>query len=199
MGYKRVLPMLYETYSRIAVGAVLEPDATHELTRSFHVSLGLEPDATLAEVHATLLDAAPKHKKLVLPRIRYELEFERYVDGRWDIDCAIGGVTDGGVDGTRGYVFVGVRIEQWEAIETEEQPHLAGRPRVLKKGDLSAGSDFSKQIGDEHKKPIDHAARMFQRARKDIDLDAGRRLRSLPTRERDVYWALVRWLVPRPG
>lgn len=191
--------MLYETYSRIAVGAVLEPDATHELARGFAVSLGLEPDASLVEVHAALLDAAPKHKQKVAPRVRYELEFERYVDERWDVNCVIGGVTDGGVDGTRGYVFVGVRIAEWDDVARDESPHLASRPRTLQKGDLSAGSDFSKQAGREHKKAIDHAARMFQRARKDIEADAMKRLRPLPTRERDVYWALVRWLVPRTG
>ena len=191
--------MLYEIYTRIAVGAVLETDATHELVRGFHVSLGLEPDATLAEVHARLLEQALKHKRNVDPRVRYELEFERYVDERWDIDCSIGGVSDGGVDPTRGYVFVGIRIEQWEDVMHDHSPHLSGRPKTLSKGDLSAGSDFLKHIGHEHKKPIDHAARMFRRARKEIDLDAMKRVRSLPTRERDVYWALTRWLVPKPA
>jgi hypothetical protein len=191
--------MLYEIYTRIAVGAVLEPDATHELVRGFHVSLGLEPDATLVEVHERLLEQALKHKRNVDPRVRYELEFERYVDERWDIDCAIGGVTDGGVDGTRGYVFVGIRIDGWEDVMHDHSPHLSGRPKTLAKGDLSAGSDFLKHIGPDHKKEIDHAARMRRRARKEIDLDAMKRVRALPTREREVYWALIRWLVPKPA
>ena len=110
-----------------------------------------------------------------------------------------GGVSDGGVDGARGYVFVGIRIEQWEDVMHDHSPHLSGRPKTLAKGDLSAGSDFLKHIGPDHKKEIDHAGRMRRRARKEIDLDAMKRVRSLPTREREVYWALIRWLVPKPA
>lgn len=187
--------MLYETFHRIAVGAVVETDAARALVAEFLASLGLEPDADVAAVHARLAEEAPKHRKKVAPRVRFELAFEAFVDAKWDIDCAIGGVSDGGVDTGRGYVFVGVRIEQWESTGPDENPHLAGRPRVLKKGDLSAGSTFAHDVGPAHRKVIEHAGRMFQRARKDIEGDAMKRLKALPVRSREPEWALVRWLV----
>ena len=191
--------MLYEIFHRIAAGSVLESDAAKELVRDFHTSLGLEADASVAEVHARLLEDTPKHKRKEPARQRYELAFESFVDARWDIDCAIGGVSDGGVDPVRGYVFVGVRIEQWEEVTVDENPHLASRPRSLRKGDKSPGSTFAHTIGAAHKKVLEHAGRMFQRARKDIEGDAVRRLKPIPVRNRDIDWAYIRWLVPRPA
>ena len=55
----------------------------------------------------------------------------------------------------------------------------------------------TRAMGSEAKKPMEHAAKMFQRARVMIEGDARTRLKSLPVlRQRDPSWALVRWLVP---
>lgn len=188
--------MIYEAYIRICVGAVLEPDATAGLVARFHQSLGLDAACSLAEVHEALRETAPKHKLHQPDRMRYELAFEAFVDGYWDVDCAIGGLTDGGVDPVRGYVLVGVRIEDIESVGRDDMPALSGRPRWLRKGDLTAGSDLSRELGPDAYKPFTHAGRMYQRAAKEIMADTIKRTQRLPiSKQHDPDWALVKWLV----
>lgn len=192
--------MLFEIYTRVCVGLPVETEAARTLRDEFHTSLGLSADAPVAEVHARLLDDAPKHKRNEADRVRYERAFGEFVDKRWDVDCAIGGLTDGGVDPQRGYLFVGVRIEDMEDVARDDMPALAGRPQWLRKGDLTMGSDLAHKLGDHHRKVFVHAARMYQRANKMILTDAQKRLKALPVvRQREVDWALVRWLVPVKG
>lgn len=189
--------MLFETYHRICVGLPLETDAAHALRARFHAHLGLEPDASTEAVYARLADDLPRHRSNEPDRVRYELALEAFVDKLWDVDCAVGGMSDGGFDPSKGYLFVGVRVEQWERTAHDDQPAASTRPLWVKKGDLSVGSDLARAMGSEAKKPMEHAAKMFQRARVMIEGDARTRLKSLPVlRQRDPSWALVRWLVP---
>lgn len=193
----RALPMLFETYHRICVGLPLENDAAHALRARFHAHLGLEPDASTEAVYARLAEDLPRHRQNEPDRARYELALEAFVDKLWDVDCAIGGMSDGGFDPSKGYLFVGVRVEQWARTAHDDQPAAATRPQWLKKGDMSVGSDLSRALGTEAKKALDHASKMFQRARVMIEGDARVRLKTLPVlRQRDPSWALVRWLVP---
>ena len=188
--------MIYETYIRICVGAVLETEAAVELVKRFHQSLELSPDCSVEQVHEALRYMAPRHKLHESDRQRYELAFEAFVDKVWDVDCAIGGVSDGGVDTDKGYVFVGVRVEDIESVGREDMPHLAARPRWLKKGDLTAGSDLSKELGPDAYKEFTHAGRMYQRANKEIMLDVRKRIGPLSiSKQHEPGWALVRWLV----
>lgn len=189
--------MLYEIYHRFCVGLPLEPDAAQSLRARFHAHLGVSPDARVDEVYARLRDDLPRHKRNEPDRQRYELALEAFIDDLWAVDCAIGGVSDGDFDPSRGYLFVGVRVEQFERVIREDQPAGAYRPQWLKKGDLSPGSEFLRDLGPEAKKPVEHAGRMFHRARLMIEGDARTRLKSLPvSRQREPDWAQVRWLVP---
>lgn len=190
--------MLYEIYHRFCVGLPLEPDAAAALRARFHAHLGLGPDASVDAVYARLREDLPRHKRNEPDRLRYELALESFVDTLWDVDCALGGVSDGDFDPSRGYLFVGVRVEQFERVARDDQPAAAARPQWVKKGDLSPGSDFLRELGPEAKKPVEHAGRMFHRARLMIEGDTRTRLTSLPvSRQREPGWAHVRWLVPR--
>lgn len=188
--------MLFEIYHRICVGLPLEPAATEALVQGFHRSLGVAPDAAVSEIHALLRFDARRHEKHITDRIRYERAFEAYVDQLWDVDCAIGGHTEGGVEPGRGWVFVGVRVEQFESTQKDEMPALATRPRWLKKGDLTINSDFSRSLPPESEKPFRHACTALGRASKMIIGDAITRLKKLPVvRQREPDWAYIRWLV----
>lgn len=188
--------MLFEAYNRICVGLPLESTATTALVKGFHESLGLEPQAKLSDIHDKLRFEAKRHEVNIADRVRYELAFEAYVDQLWDVDCAIGGHTEGGVEPGHGWVFVGVRVEQMQEIISDEMPALASRPRWLKKGDLTIGSDYAKTMSPETVKPFLHACKAYQRASKMIIGDATVRLKNLPVvRQREPDWALVRWLV----
>jgi len=192
--------MLFEVYQRICVGLPLEAESLGPLVAGFHRSLSLPDEAPLAAVHEALRHDLPRHDKGIESRVLYEKAFETYVDQLWDVDCAIGGVTDGGVDPPRGWVFLGVRVEGMEEVAHDAMPALAGRPRWLKKGDLTTGSDLAKSLGTQHRKAFDHAARAYGRATKMIVGDAHTRLRALRVvRGHDPDWALIRWLVALPG
>ncbi|MEZ4393003.1 MAG: hypothetical protein R3A48_18100 [Polyangiales bacterium] len=189
--------MLYEIYHRICVGLPVEPDAAQAVVARFHARLGLEPSASASEVYARLSEGVPRHKLNDPDRQRYELALEAFVDEVWSVDCAIGGVSDGIFDPTRCFLFVGVRVEQFERVVRDEQPAAASRPQWLRKGDLSPGSEFLRGLGPEAKKPVEHAGRMHHRARLMIEGDARTRLKSLPvSRQREPGWAQLRWLVP---
>lgn len=188
--------MIYEAYIRICVGAVIETEATAELVVRFHQSLGLDPDCAVADVHEALRELSPKHKLHESDRVRYERAFEAFVDKLWDVDCAIGGLSDGGVDPARGYVFVGVRVEDLERVGRDDMPALSGRPRWLRKGDLTAGSDLARELGPDAYKEFTHACRMYQRAHKEIMNDTLKRTARLPlSKQHDPGWAMVTWLV----
>lgn len=189
--------MLYEIFHRICVGLPVEPDATRALLARFHASLGMPVDADAAAVYARLRDGLARHKLNDPDRARYELALEAFVDELWSVDCAVGGVSDGIFDPARCFLFVGVRVEQFERVVRDEQPAAASRPQWLRKGDLTPGSDFLRELGPEAKKPIEHAGRMHHRARLMIEGDARMRLKKLPvSRQREPGWAQVRWLVP---
>jgi hypothetical protein len=188
--------MMYEVYARICVGAVLEPDAARDLLERFHQSLGLEPQAKAQEVYRRLWEEAPKHKRHEPDRDRYERALEAFVDGLWDVDCAVGGVSDGGLDPDRGYLFVGVRIEDFAFTVRDEQPAAASRPTLLRSGDLTPGSAFSRTLGPDAHKAFHHAAKMHQRAARQIVHDARTRIAPLPVlHHQEPAWALVRWLL----
>ncbi|MBI5516514.1 MAG: hypothetical protein HY909_22205 [Deltaproteobacteria bacterium] len=188
--------MMYEVYARICVGAQAEPDAARDLLERFHQGLGLAPQAKTPEVFARLREEAPKHKQHEPDRARYERALEAYVDGLWDVDCAIGGVSDGTLDPLRGYLFVGVRVEDFAFSEKDDLPAAATRPTWLRSGDLSPGSAFSHTLGPDSHKAFHHAAKMHQRAARPIARDAQKRLEALPVlRHQEPSWALVRWLV----
>lgn len=188
--------MIFENFIRICVGAPLEVEAAKDLAARFHSSLGFEGSPSVADVYARLRDDAPRHKRSEPDRLRYELAFEKFVDDLWDVDCAIGGVSEGLLDVTRGYVFVGVRVDGFERNIKEEMPARAGRPRWLRKGDVSAGSDLTRELGPDAKKAMDHAAHMYKRATKEVVGDARKRLRPLPvSKQHEPGWALVEWLV----
>jgi hypothetical protein len=193
--------MLYEVYQRICVGLPLEADAVAGLVAGFHRSLSLPDDARLEAVHEALRFDLARHETNTPDRELYERAFEAYVDQLWDVDCAIGGLTDGGVDPPRGWVFLGVRVETLEPeVGHDAMPALAGRPRWLKKGDLTTGSDLARQLGPRHAKTFNHAARAYARASKMIVGDAHKRLAPLRVvRGHDPDWALLRWLVALPG
>ncbi len=192
--------MIYEVRARICVGGLLESEAVEALVARFHAHLGLDPDATVEEVHARLRDECPKHRLHESDRTRYIEAFDAFVDEVWDVNCAIGGVSEGGVDPSRCHVFVGIAIEDFEWSARIDMPAQVSRPRWLKKGDLSAGSDFSRELGVEAHKAFVHASKMYQRARLQIFGDAKTRTASLPvSKQHEIDWALVKWLVPRYG
>lgn len=188
--------MLFEIYHRICVGLPLEPAATEALVQGFHRSLGVAPEAAVSEIHALLRFDARRHEKHITDRIRYERAFEAYVDQLWDVDCAIGGVSAGGLDPDRGYLLVGVRVEDFDYSVRDDQPAATQRPRALRKGDLSMGSDFAHELGPDAHKAFSHAAKMYQRAGKEIVRDATGRTAKLPlARGDEPAWCYVRWLV----
>lgn len=192
--------MIYEVFTRIMVGLPVTQAAATEVLSGFHADLGLEPDAPVDAAYAALAEAAPRHKRNEPDRQRYELALEAHVDARWDVDCALVGVSDGGLDPKRCQLWVGVRVEQWEHTTRADMPAQLVRPKVLRKGDLSAGSDLARALGVDVKKQFDHAARMFQRARMQIEGDAITRTKTLPTsRQHEVDWWLLRWIVPVKG
>lgn len=192
--------MIYEVYTRIMVGLPLAPGALAEVMKGFHRSLGLDEAASLADVHAALHDAAPRHKRHEPDRERYERALEAYVDGLWSVDCAIAGVSEGEAHPTRCQLWVGVRVEQMEHTTRVDMPAQFVRPRPLKKGDLSMGSDLAHELGPDMHKEFRHAVAMFQRARVMIEGDAVTRTKGLPTsRQHDVGWAMLRWIVPVKG
>ena len=178
------------------MGAPTELAGTQEILTGFHASLGLDPDAKLAAVYARLREDTPKHKLHESDRWRYERAFENFVDALWNVDCAIGGLSAGGIEPARCYVFVGVYIEGIEHNERDDSPAASTRPRWLKKGDLTMGSDLAKELGPDAAKEFRHAAQMYRRANKEILTDATTRVARLPvSRQHDPSWALVRWLV----
>jgi hypothetical protein len=132
--------MIYECYTRIMVGLPLAQNALPEVSKGFLASLGLDADASEADALTALRDAAPRHKRNVPDRERFELAFESWLDERWSVDCAIGGVSAGGFDPKACQVWVGVRVEQFEHTAKVDMPAQYVRPRVLKKGDMTPGS-----------------------------------------------------------
>ncbi|MFO0602817.1 MAG: hypothetical protein U0324_06555 [Polyangiales bacterium] len=189
--------MIYECYTRIMVGLPLAQHALGELAAGFHASLGLDADAAEADALAALRDAAPRHKRNEPDRVRFEQAFEAWVDGRWDVDCAIAGVSVGGLDAKSCQVWVGVRVEQFEHTAKVEMPAQFVRPRALRKGDLTPGSDLAHALGPDARKQLEHAGRMYTKARLQIEGDAITRTKGLPvSRQHEVGWAMVRWLVP---
>lgn len=192
--------MIYEVYTRIMVGLPVAQGVLDDVVASFHQRLGVEAQATVDEVYAVLRDDAPKHKRHEPDRGRYELAFEAHVDALWDVDCALSGVSDGLADPSRCQLWVGVRVEQMEHTARVDAPAQFLRPRVLRKGDLSMGSDFSRELGPDMYKQFRHATQMYQRARLQIEGDAITRTKRLPTsRQHEVGWSLVRWIVPVKG
>lgn len=191
--------MPYEIYARFCVGAPLKPEPTRTLHQEFLASLSLAPDAPADEVFARLRDDTPRHKLHEPDRVRYELALEAFVDARWSVDCALGGLsTDGLLDLRRGFLFVGVRVEQFETVVANVPTRGAApeRPQWLRKGDLGANSELGKLLGADAKKAADHAARMYQRAAKEILRDAIARTKELPlSPQHEPDWALCRWLV----
>ncbi len=189
--------MVYEVYMRIMVGLPIAQHVLPDVLKGFHDSLGVAHDAPADEVYAVLRDAAPKHKRHEPDRQRYELALEAHVDALWDVDCALSGSTDGLADARATQLWVGVRIEQMEHTARIESPVQFVRPKVLRKGDLSMGSDFSRELGPELYKQFRHATQMYQRARLQIEGDAITRTKKLPTsRQHEVAWVMTRWLVP---
>jgi hypothetical protein len=192
--------MVYEVYTRIMVGLPLAHGVLADVVSSFHQNLGVEPTATAEEVYALLRDDAPKHKRHEPDRGRYELALEAHVDALWDVDCALSGVSDGLADPARCQLWVGVRVEQMEHTTRVDAPAQYVRPRVLRKGDLSMGSDFSRELGADMYKQFRHATQMYQRARLQIEGDAITRTKKVPTsRQHEVAWSFVRWIVPVKG
>jgi len=188
--------MIYECYTRIMVGLPLAQGALAEVSKGFLASLGLDADATEADAIAALRDASPRHKRNVDDRVRFELAFEAWLDARWSVDCAIGGVSAGGFDPKQCQVWVGVRVEQFEHTAKIDTPVQFVRPRSLKKGDLKPGSELAHALGPDVRKELEHAGRMFSKARLQIDGDAITRTKGLPTsRQHEVDWVMVRWLV----
>jgi hypothetical protein len=189
----------YEIYGRICVGGVLKPEPARDVHIEFLDSLGLRPEAPAEEVFALLRADTPKHKLHEPDRVRYERALEAFLDAKWDVDFALGGLSpDGLFEPRRGYLFVGVRVEQFE-IEVPELPRGAAapeRPQWLRKGDLSPGSDFIKSFGPSPRKQLEHAARAYSRAAKEIYKDAVARIKPLPiSQQHEPDWALCRWLV----
>jgi hypothetical protein len=188
--------MIYECYTRIMVGLPLAQNALPEVSKGFLASLGLDADASEADALTALRDAAPRHKRNVPDRERFELAFESWLDERWSVDCAIGGVSAGGFDPKACQVWVGVRVEQFEHTAKVDMPAQYVRPRVLKKGDMTPGSELAHVLGPDVRKQMEHAGRMFTKARLQIDGDAITRTKGLPTsRQHEVDWVMVRWLV----
>jgi hypothetical protein len=189
----------FEVYGRICVGAVLAPEPAIALHAEFLESLGLAPDAPAEEVFAALRAETKKHKLHEPDRVRYELALEAFIDAKWDVDFALGGLSrDGLFDPRRGYLFVGVRVEQFETVIPELPRGAAdpSRPQWLRKGDLTPGSDFSKSLGPDARKQVEHAARAYQRASREIHKDALARVKPLPiSKQHEPDWALCRWLV----
>lgn len=189
--------MIYECYTRIMVGLPLAQGALAEVSQGFLASLGLDADATEADALAALAEAAPRHKRNEPERERFERAFEAWIDARWDVDCAIGGVSAGAFDPKTCQVWVGVRVEQFEHTARVDMPAQFVRPQPLKKGDLKPGSELAHALGPDARKQLEHAGRMFTKARLQIDGDAITRTKGLPTsRQHEVAWAMVRWLVP---
>lgn len=191
--------MAFEMYGRVCVGGVLTPEALVQANGAFLTGLALSADAPADQVFQRLRDDTPRHKLHEPDRVRYERAFEAYIDARWNADCAIGGVSpDGLLDVRRGYVFVGVRVEQFELVipAAGTGATVPDRPQWLHKGDLSAGSTLSRVLGPDARKPWEHAGRSYQRAHKEIMKDAMDRTRMLPvSSQHDIDWALCRWLV----
>ena len=187
--------MSYEVYARICVGAPLLSEALPELLDRFRASLGFAAGASHSVVLARLREELPRHRRNESSRALYEQAFERFVDERWDVDVAIGGVSEGGVEPARGYVFLGVRVEGFEFTVRDAVPGLEARPRWLRKGDLTIGSSFAASLPSEVRKAFEHAVRVYQRAGREVQGDARNRLRALPvSRQHEPTWALVRWL-----
>ena len=191
--------MPYEIYGRICIGAVLKQETAVDLHAAFIASLGL-PSAALSEaVFDQLRFDTPRHKLHLPDRVRYELAFEAFVDAKYNADCAIGGVApDGMFEPKRGFIFVGVRAEQFEITVTEIPRHAAAPDRVqwLRKGDMTAGSELVRSLGPDAKKSIEHAARMYHRAAKELLKDATDRVKMLNvSNQHDVDWGLCRWVV----
>ena len=192
--------MLYEVYTRIMVGLPVAQGVLGDVVTGFHQGLGLAADAGVDAVYTVLREDAPRHKRNEPDRQRYELAFEAYVDQLWDVDCAIVGQSDGLADPARCMLWVGVRVEQMEHTARIDTPPAYVRPRVLRKGDLSMGSDFAHELGRDMYKQFRHATQMYNRARMMIEGDAHARTKRIPTsRQHEVEWSFLRWIVPVKG
>jgi hypothetical protein len=192
--------MIYEIYTRIMVGLPLAPNELEGMLRGFHTKVGVAPNATTKDVYDALLLDAPKHKLNDPDRQRYELALEAYIDERWEVDFAISGMSDGGFDLKQCQLWVGVRVEQWEETKRIDSPIAFVRPRVLRKGDLSMGSDLAHELGPNVHKEFVHATKMFRRARLMIEGDTITRTKKVPTsRQHEMAWVMLRWLVPVKG
>ncbi len=192
--------MVFEVYTRIMVGLPVAQNFLPDVIEGFHRSLGVEADTPASEVYALLRDAAPKHKRNDPDRGRYELALEAHIDALWDVDCALSGQSDGLADAAKCQLWVGVRVEQIEHTARIDVPAQYIRPRTLRKGDLSMGSDLSRELGPEAYKQFRHATQMSQRARLQIEGDAITRTKRVPTsRQHEVAWSMLRWIVPVKG
>lgn len=192
-----VAAMLVEVYARVCVGVTLAPEFTAELLRGFHRSLGLDDDARFDEVYAHLAQDLPRHRQNDPLRDHYESALVAYVEAQRGYACAVGGLTDGGVDPDRGYLLGGVVIDGFVEVRKEDAPARCGRPTKLLKGDLTPGSEFFKRCGPEHKKALAHASKAYARASKMILDDVRQRMRAQPTSgSKEPSWCLVEWLVP---
>src|SRR4051794_9608217 len=131
--------MSYEIYGRICVGAPLIIEAATTVHAEWLASPGLPADAPGEAAVAPLRLETQRHKLHEPDRVRYERAFEAFLDERWSVDCAFGGPSrDGLFDPRKGFIFVGVRVEQFE-ITTNVLPRGAAvpeKPQWLTKGDL---------------------------------------------------------------
>jgi hypothetical protein len=192
--------MIYEVYTRFMVGVPLAPGALAQVLERWHRSLDLDAGAPYVTVCDALREAAPRHKQGGADRPRYELALEAFVDTLWDVDCALSGISEGGADAERCQLWVGVRIEQFEHVGRVDVPVQYVRPKVLRKGDLSMGSDLAHTMEGDARKPFDHACRMYRRARLQIEGDAITRTKGLPvSRQHEVGWVMLRWISPGRG
>lgn len=191
--------MPYQLYGRLCVGAPLKVEAAARLHDDFLASLDLPRDADAETVFSTLRLDTPKHKLHLPDRMRYENALEAFIDVRHSVDFALGGVSENGLfDPRRGFLFVGVRVEQFEMIVPEVPRKSADptRPQWLHKGDVTAGSELVHALGPDARKAFEHVGRMYQRAAKSILADALARVKELPLAPQHAPdWALCRWLV----
>jgi len=191
--------MPWELFGRICVGGLLKPEAAQTLHTDFLQSLELPETTTPEDLFERLRWDVPKHKLHEPDRVRYERAFEEYIDKTWDVDFALGGLSTHGLfESRRGYIFVGIRVEQFE-VTLEALPTKAAspeRPQWLRKGDLTVASEIVKDFDGLAKKAWSHAARSYARAGREILQDAHKRLKTLPiSKQHDIDWALCRWLV----
>jgi hypothetical protein len=189
----------YEVFARICVGSVLRPEAAEDIHREFVLSLGLAATASAADIFDSLRWDAAKHKRHEPDRWRYERAWEAFIDQKWNVDFAMGGLSREGVfDPRKNYLFVGVRVEQFEMglAEIPLRGMPIDRPQWLRKGDLSPGSDLAKALGPDVRKPFEHACRTYSRANRDVLKDAMERVKPLDiSHQHETDWALCRWLV----